>query len=280
MRQLKILFLTISILVHACASTQTDSEPKLLQNDTPVEYYAVLAEKDGYADVDMTPLMVDYIDIQRMRGALEELGWPTENIHDLKEFDQQSLKAELDWLEEVTDENDLVFFYVTGHGTYLRRHVRWHEFFPEEWAQINSYRRVLVVDSCTAAEFIKSLDKDPHPQITIAAVDDDEYGWKGIEEEGLPIIGGIFTFYFAEALVELKADANEDGVVSVQEAALYAEEKQRRYMHNIVFAVPEFVEMYHDIGVEPEKDKTFPDVIMIDSVGEELSLEAQGKGVK
>jgi hypothetical protein len=139
---------------------------------------------------------------------------------------------------------------------------------------------VLTVDSCTAAEFTNSLKKDPHPQITIAAVDEDEYGWKGIEEEGLPIIGGIFTFYFAEALVELKADADEDGMVSVQEAALHAEEKQRGYMHNIVFAVPEFVEMYHDIGVEPEKDKTFPDVIMIDSIGEQLCLEVQGKGVE
>jgi len=279
-KKIPVLLLIMLILASACARSQKASEPHALKNDTPVEYYAVLAEKDGYADVDMTPLMVDYIDIKRLRGALEELGWPAENIRDLKEFDQDSLQTELDWLEQVADENDLVFFYVTGHGNFLRYHVKWNNFFPTEWAQINSYRRVLVVDSCTAAEFTNSLKDDPNPFISIAAVDDDEYGWKGVEEEGLPIIGGIFTFYFAEALVELMADENGDGYVSVQEAALHAEEKQRDYMHNIVFAVPEFVEMYHGIGIEPEKDKSFPDVIMIDSVGEELSLEVQGKGVE
>ncbi len=105
-------------------------------------------------------------------------------------------------------------------------------------------------------------------------MDEDEYGWKGIDDEGLPIVGGIFTYYFAEALTDPTADADENGQVSVQEAALVAEKEQREYMHDVVFAVPEFVEMYHSIGVEPEKDKSFPDVIISDSLGEDLYLEA------
>jgi len=240
-----------------------------------VEVYAVLAQKDSYTDVGMSALLVDYIDIKRLRGSLEELGWPSENIHEVREFDRDSLQIELDWLEEQADSNDLVFFYVTSHGNYLRYHVHWNDFFPEEWSQIPSYRRVLVVDSCTAAEFTNSINQDSNPHISIAAVDDDEYGWKGIKEEGLPIIGGIFTFFFAEALVELKADTNGDGLVSVQEAALLAEEKQRGYMHDVVFAVPEFVEDYHSIGVRPEEDKTFPDVIIDDAVEYPLNLSIQ-----
>jgi len=131
-----------------------------------------------------------------------------------------------------------------------------------------------VVDACTAAEFTQVLLNDPNPQLVIAAVDNDEYGWKGVEEEGLPIIGGVFTYYFTEALTDPAADGDADGQVSVQEAALAAEEKQREYMHEVVFAVPDFVEMFHGIGAEPDKDPTYPDVIMNDTVGEDIFLES------
>lgn len=164
--------------------------------DNPVNVYAVLAEKDSYSDVGMTSLLVDYIDIKRLRGALEQMGWPAEQIHELKEFDQDSLKTELDWLEENSDANDLVFFYVTGHGTYLRHNINWNSFFPDEWAQIASHNRVLVVDSCSAAEFTNPIKADPNPHLSLAAVDEDEYGWKGIKEEGLPIVGGGLYLLF------------------------------------------------------------------------------------
>lgn len=247
-------------------------EPEPTTDINPVDYYAVLAEKDDYTDVGMTDMLVDYIDIQRVREALKTLGWDPEQIHDLKEFDQDSLRAELDWLEEIADKNDVVFFFVTGHGTYLRNNISWSSFFPEEWAQISSQQRVLVVDACTAAEFIIPIKADPNPHLSIAAVDNDEYGWKGIEEEGLPIIGGVFTYYFAEALTHPETDHDGDGLVSVQEAAQVAEEKQRDYMHEVVFAVPEFLEMYPGTGVEPEKDESFPDVIVDDAVGEPVFL--------
>ena len=274
-KTIQSLFITttfITLLLSACSQAAPVVVQDLPDNNNPVEVFAVLAQKDSYNDVGMSALLVDYIDIKRLRGSLEELGWPAENIHEIREFDQESIQIELDWLEENADSNDMVFFYVTGHGNYLRYHVHWNDFFPEEWSQITSYRRVLVVDSCSAAEFTNSINNDPNPHISIAAVDEDEYGWKGIKEEGLPIIGGIFTFYFSEALVETKADTNGDGFVSVQEAALLAEEKQRGYMHDVVFAVPEFVEDYHSIGVRPEKDKTFPDVIIDDAVEYPLDL--------
>jgi hypothetical protein len=242
----------------------------------PVEVYAILAEKDDYKDVGMTDLLVDYIDIIRIRETLESLGWPVENISELREFTREDLMAELDRLEEEVDANDLVFFYITAHGRYLSHEIVWHGFFPDEWEEIASTTKVLVVDSCQAAKFTTQLNGEPG--LAIAAVDEDEYGWKGLEEEKLPIVGGIFTYYFVEALTDPAADANGNGRISVQEAALAAEKQQRSYMHQEVFAVPEFVEMYHSIGVEPEKDPTFPDVIIGDSLGEELYLHvARGK---
>jgi hypothetical protein len=240
---------------------------------SPVEGWAVLAAKDDYSDVGMTDLLVDYIDIARMRDALENLGWNPDQIHDLKDFDRQSLQSELDWLEENADENDLVLLYVTSHGEYLRRVVGWEDFVPKEWEQILSQRRVLIVDSCQAAKFTATVRRDPHPQLTIAAVDQDELGWKGLEEEGLPIIGGVFTFYFVEALENPLADTDHDGLISVQEAAALAEERQQDYMHEVVFEVEEFLEMYYEIGFEPEQDPTFPDVILKDTIKEPLFLD-------
>ncbi len=274
MKKQTILLLLTALLLSACSSgAKPDPAAASLPDDNPVEYYAVLAEKDNYADVDMTNLPVDYIDIQRLRKVLEELGWDPAQIHDLKEFTREDLQLELDWLEERVDANDLVFFYVTAHGNYLRYDVDWEEFFATEWAEIPSSRRVLVIDSCTAAEFTKPIAKDPRPHLSIAAVDEDEYGWKGLAEEGLPIVGGVFTFYFTEGLQDPQADQNGDGRISIREAALFAEAKQRTYMNEVVFGVDEFLEMYHDLGVRPDQDKKFPDVIIDDSHDKELFLE-------
>jgi len=274
----------ITLLLSACdvrkgtAQEMPGKDPAgapTLAPDNPVEYYAVLAAKDDYSDVGMTDMLVDYIDLDRMRDALLNQGWELGQIHFLKGFDRADLQTELDWLEENADQNDVVLFYVTAHGTYMRVNIDWSDFFPEQWAQIPSYNRVLVVDSCTAAEFTNPIHSDPNPHLSIAAVDADEYGWKGLEEEGLPIVGGIFTFYFVEALVDRSADDNGDGLVSIQEAVLAAEVKQREYMHEVVFAVPEFVEGYHSIGVEPEQDETFPDVIIDDALGYPLDISIQ-----
>ena len=266
MKKILISLFFTALLLSACATPQSSKD-----DPGPVEVFAVLAEKDDYKALGMTDLHVDYIDNARLREALESLGWPAENIIELRDFTRDDLEMELNWLEKKADANDLVFFYVTGHGSYLRDIVRWDSFFPDEWDEIPSLNKVLVVDSCQAAKYTNQLKVGGG--LVIAAVDKDEYGWKGLEEEGLPIVGGVFTYYFAEALLDPAADSNQDGQVSVQEAALAAEVKQRKYMHDEVFAVPQFLEMYHEISVDPENDPTFPDVIMTDSLGEELFLE-------
>jgi len=237
-----------------------------------VNSWAVLAQKDDYSDVDMTDILVDYIGIAQMRQVLEDSGWNSDHIHELPEFDRETLQDELDWLEENADEDDVVFLYVASHGRYLRDVLLWGEFFAGEWEQTPSHRRLLVIDSCQAANYTGAVSGDPSPHLSIAAVARDEYGWAGIEEEGLPIIGGVFTHYFAAAFDDPKADTDDDGLVSVQEAALMAEEQQRTYMHKVVFAVPEFVAMYHDIGVFPDQDPAFPHVVVDDTIGEPLYL--------
>jgi hypothetical protein len=249
--------------------------PAVTAGDGVVQGWAVLAEKDDYSDVDMTDLLVDYIGITQMRQVLEHSGWEQDHIHELREFDRETLQDDLDWLAEKADQDDIALLYVAAHGMYLKKVLAWDTFFAADWEQIPSHRRLLVIDSCQAANYTDVVSDDPSPHLSIAAVAGDEHSWSGLEEEGLPIIGGVFTHYFAAAFddaASLTADTDGDGLVSVQEAALMAEGQQRSYMHNVVFAVPEFVEMYHDAGAFPDKDPSFPHVVVDDAIGEPLYL--------
>lgn len=258
-----ILMVTVLILVTSCETF----EPSL---DNPVEGWAVLAEKDKYDARYKPDMPIDYIDITRMGQALESLGWTSDHIHNLYEFNKETLQAELDWLEENADKNDVVLMYITAHGYYLRDGLGWRNFFVDQWEQIPSQRRVLVVDSSFAALFTDMVASDTSPNLSVAAVDMDEHSWKGIEEEGLPIIGGVFTYYFSAALNDPNADTNNDGLVSVQEAAMMADEHQRTYFHEVILAVPEFVNQLHAADVAPEQDPNYPHVKMDDTIGEPL----------
>jgi hypothetical protein len=241
--------------------------------DGIVEGWAVLAEKDDYSDVEMSELPVDYVNVTQLRERLLGFGWLESHIRDAREFDKEDLSQALDWLASNADEDDVVLFYVAAHGSYLRDVVGWREFFPTDWAEVPSQQRVLVVDACRAGLLIDAVRVDPRPHLSIAAVGEDEYGWSGLPEEGLPIIGGVFTHYFAAAFDDSAADADSDGAISIQEAARHAEGQQRTYMHYVVFAVPEFLEMYHAIGSQPDRDSEFPHVVVDDTIGEPLILE-------
>ena len=262
-----VFLVIILTLVASCETIKPSVE-------NPVEGWAVLAEKVYYEAPNEHDRPVDYIDITLMRQALEVSGWNPDHIHDLREYTQETLRAELNWLEEIADENDIVILYVTGHASYLRDEVLWRDFFADEWSLISSQRRVLIVDTTKAANFTNVVRRnDPLLYLSIASAAENEYSWVGFEEEGLPIIGSVFTHYFADALNNPDADADEDDLVSIQEAALMAEERQRAYMHDLVLVVPEIVEMYHtQTWTTPEQDPTYPNVIMDDAIGEPLYL--------
>ena len=257
--------------------TITEAAPEVgSQNgDGIVQGWAVLAEKDNYDDVGMTNLPVDYIGITQLHQLLLDSGWQEANIHEAREFDQDSLTGELDWLAHNADQDDIVFVYLGAHGNYIRNVLRWSDFFGNEWEEIPSEYQLLLIDSCQAANYTAAISNDPEPYLSIAAVAGDEYGWSGLEEEGLPIIGGVFTHYFVLAFQDPEADSNGDSQVSAQEAALWAEAQQRAYMHEVVFAVPEFVESYHAIGSYPDEDPDFPHVVVQDTVGAPVFFELE-----
>jgi len=284
---IRLLALVVLVLVAAglpsCVSdvapTSTPMPTPTCTPDPPgdgvVRGWAVLAEKDDYQDVQMTDLPIDYVNVTLLRQQLLAAGWPESHIRELREFDADGIRQGLGWLAANADEDDVAFFYVFAHGRYLRQVVEWGEFFAADWTEVRSERRVLVVDACQAELLTDAVKDDPRPHLSIAAVNKDEFGWAGLEEEGLPIIGAVFTHYFAAALGDASrtADADGNGRVSLQEAARQADAQQRAYMHDVILKVPEFVEMYHKIGYYPERDPGFPHVVVDDAIGAPTYLE-------
>lgn len=238
-----------------------------------VNGWAVLAEKDNYDDVKMTNLPIGYTNTLQLRQVLTNLGWQASRIREVREFDRASLRQSLGWLAENADADDIVFVYVAAHGKYMTDVVKWSDFAAADWAAAPSQKRILVMDTCQAGGLTAAVKGDSRPYLAIAAVAQGELGWSGLEEEGLPIIGGVFTHFLAAAFNDPKADADGNGQISVQEAARLAETQQRAYMHDVVLAVPEFLDGYHKLGSYPERDPGFPHVIVDDTMGQPVYLK-------
>jgi hypothetical protein len=232
-----------------------------------VQGWAVIAVKEDYSDVGMTDLRTGFLNVYELRSLLSYFGWQDDHIIELLDhFDAFDLRLALDWLAESADEDDVVLFFYQGHGTYTSDYLRWEEFFPEQWAEVPSQRRILVMETCFAGAFIAASEDDPNPHISVGAVAADELGWVGLWEEGLPIVGGAFTHFFLEAFTDPTADTDSDGAVSVQEAALFADENQRTYMWETVWPVEEFAEWK---PLDPEA----PHVVVDAAAGEPVYLD-------
>lgn len=235
--------------------------------------WAVLAAKENYSDTGGTDIETGFLNIHQMKALLAYYGWQDDHILEIRDtLGVGEVRAALDWLEQVANEEDVVLLFIQAHSSYLRDELKWHAFFPDEWADISSQRRVLIVEACQAGEFTAATG-DTNGQLTIASSAADELGWVGLWEEGKPIIGGVFSHYFLAAFTDPTADSDGSGQISIQEAAIAAQQPQRKYMHEVIFTDPEFLEGYHAYGFYPESDPEFPHIVVTDQLGEPIYLD-------
>lgn len=252
----------------------TESLPPASADDTArdVEGWAVLVSKEDYSDTGRpvtSNLTTGFLDLYRLRSVLSYYGWREDHILEIRDdVTEDTVVQSLEWLAQNADNDDVVFFYIEGHGGFLERELRWETFFPDHWREIPSDRRVLVVSACGASRFTRAVRADHRPQVSIASIREDELGWAGVWYEGLPIIGHVFNHYFAQAFTDTRADLDGDWAVSVQEAARFAEEHQRQYMHEVVYAIPAYA-----WPEEQVVDAESPHVVVEDTVGEPVLLD-------
>jgi hypothetical protein len=237
-----------------------------------VDRWAVLLEMNEFPE-GWSDLPVGFINSDRMQTALLNLGWQSDHMYILKDnLTIFVVQEAVEWLINNTDSDDIALLYIFTHGSWMRNVLQWNDWFPAEWEKLNTSKGVLLVDTCSAEEFIDPIKSDPSPHISLACCSADEVAWAGIEEEGLPIIGSVWNYYFTNALCNSSADLNSDGLVSIEEAYNFSTPLVQKYMNETVFAVPEFLQSYHDIGIYPENYDAYPHPVMDDEYPEQLLI--------
>jgi len=240
--------------------------------DASVGGWAVLLEMNEFPE-GWSDLPVEFIDSQRMQTALLSSGWQSDHIYVVHDNLTISVVQEaVEWLVNNTDSDDIALLYIFTHGMWMRNVLLWNDWFPVEWEKLNTSKKILMVDTCRAEEFIDSIGDDPSPHISLACCSADEVSWAGLEEEGLPIIGSVWNYYFTNALCNSSADLNSNGFISIEEAFNFSTPLVQRYMNETVFTVPEFLQSYHNIGIYPEEYDAYPNPVMDDGYSSQLVI--------
>jgi hypothetical protein len=243
-----------------------------LTYNASVDGWAVLLEMNEFPEGG-SDLPVEFVNSERMQAALFSLGWQSDHMHIVHDNLTISVVQEaVEWLVDNTESEDIALLYIFTHGTWMRNVLLWNDWFPAEWGKLNTSKKILMVDTCLAGEFIEPIKDDASPHISLACCSADELSWCGLEEEGLPIIGSVWNYYFTNALCNSSADLDSDGFVSIEEAFDFSTPLVQGYMNETVFAVPEFLESYHDIGIYPEDYDAYPHPVMDDEYPDQLVI--------
>ncbi len=237
--------------------------------------WAVLLEMNEFPE-GWSDLPVEFINSERMKTALFNLGWQSDHVQILHDsLTISAAKEAVEWMMSNTYQDDIALLYVSTHGMWMRNVLQWNDWFPDEWKKLNTSKKILLVDTCFAEEFIDPIRDDMSPHISLACCSADELSWAGLEEEGLPIIGSVWNYYLTNALCNSSADYDSDGFISIEEAFNFSRPLTQRYMNETVFAVPEFLESYHDIDIHPENYDAYPHPVMDDEYPDQLIIESQ-----
>ncbi len=267
-----LIVLLVIVLIFSSGCTRTvakiNGNTVLAANRT----VAVILDMEDY-EGEKSDLKVDFLNSKRMKDALVKIGCREENLLIKQDnIDIKTINDCLAWLEKNSKAGDNILFYLTAHGSYIEQELSWNTTFPNEWKKLNDRNRILIIDACKSEKFIHRSEGDKGEGISVSSCNINEIAWCGLEEEGLPIIGNVFTYYFTDAITNRKADINNDKYVSFEEAINFTNQSVQTYMKEYVFAVPEFLEGYHALGIFPEKVKSYPNAIIKDGIEGELLL--------
>ena len=233
--------------------------------------------RDGWAAImeineypgNWTDIPTDFKDTHRWVDTLATLGWQENHILIVNEaFDHAQVIEAIQFLIDNTDENDIALLFIAAHGMWLNNTLAQNNTFVETWEEIPSQNKLLCIDSCTAGQFTALVADDPNPNIAISSVGANEFGWAGIEEEGLPIIGFVWNYFFTDAILNIAADTDSNGDVSVEEAYDFAYPLTRAYYEDYVYPFDHWIKQLNN--------NEAPHPGMEDNYEGELSLRLEG----
>ena len=230
--------------------------------------WAAIMEINEYPE-GWTDIPSNYNDTHRWVDTLTTLGWQESHILIVNEaFDLAQVVEAVQFLIDNTDENDIALLFMAAHGMWLNNTIAQNDTFVDRWEEIPSQNKLLCIDSCLAGTFTELVADDPNPEIAISAVRSYELSWAGIEEEGLPIYGSPWNCFFTNALLNITADTDSNGDVSVEEAYDFAYPLTRAYYEDYVYPYDSFIEEWNNYEA--------PHPGMDDNYEGELSLRLEG----
>lgn len=270
---LLFIFILISTISLSFYSTNLDAFPTQ-NSENPIRTYAVLFDQFPH-DVNGTTMC----SAVELKDALLNLGWSGDNISLFlgeENLTKTIFLEQLNYLEQVVDENDLVFIYIMAHGhTYCRDVLEFNSWFQIEFFQINTKNKVYLMDSCYAGEFVKNfydqcfaLGSVAEHEIAIGYFPEENGTWILSEP---PFAGGISSHFWAKALTNIEADTSLDGVVSLEEMHTYS-------LPNIRACYNETFELYPDMADYAENiagyTENYPYPKIMNNLHYELTLNA------
>ena len=267
----KLLFLFLIMIISGSIFSRTiilaASNHTVLEPD---KTWVVTLEMEEYP-AGMTDLKTGFINSKRIRETFIKLGLKPSHIREFKNnITQDTLKESIKWLQDNSKQNDVIVLYIFAHGRFIRYYLLWPILFPEQWQQLNDRKQILIVDSCNAGEFIDFARAEKG--VAMSSCGNTELSWCGLEEEGLPIIGSVWTYFFTRSIFESKSDQNGDGYVSLTEAFSFTTLQMQQYMEEEVFEVDKFLNLYQELVAHPEKIGNYPNPVIYNNLSEGLIL--------
>jgi sulfatase modifying factor 1 len=243
--------------------------------DGTVEGWAVLAAQEHYSE--QTVLADQEAGFGYLYEFLESLraaGWDDDQVRVIEdEVERASIAEAVSWLADVADGDDVVLFYYAGSGRYLDLYLRWHALFPPLWAEVRG-QRVLLVDTCDGEYFARAVSGNGGRGLALGSTSAGQRDWFGLAADGTGFAGPAFTHFFTAALADERADLDEDGAISVQEAALLADSARRAYVQETIFPVEAFRLRFASSWEEnPADDPGYPALWISDGEPEQIYLD-------
>ena len=216
MKAIKMILLVAMLTVmFSCAAI-----PAVAADSGDINFWAVVVGVDGGGAVNLDNDAQDFANV-----LMNVYGYPSENIVLL--LNSQATKSAvinaLEWLGDQEVKRDGVAIFFSTHGSVDSLHLYDAFLGDSELSSIlsgfDSHNLLVVVLACYSGSFIEVADSNEY-SIVITATRADELGY-----DVIPWGNTIFGEYFVDrGISQGLADANTDGMVSIQEAYNYAKE--------------------------------------------------------
>lgn len=214
------MLMTVFIAVSVNAFTKEQIDPTSYNDtDNPgVERWAVLISA-GWGTI---------FDARDLYNTLVNHGWPVDHIKvlEISDASKENIINAIQWMESIENEDDIVLFFFSGHGGYKKIFTKNNENITSEelnceFNNFESNSMVIIFNSC----FSGSMNELNQPgRVILMSCRRFEIS-QAFPDANPFFNNGYFSYFLIKGFEGgflIKADKNQDGWISVEEAFKFA----------------------------------------------------------